>query len=60
MKNKPKKIAAYLELTRQELKYLLHGVDQAAKVFSCSRDYDEEDLHDKLKLKLDTALKSLE
>lgn len=62
MKNKPKKLAAVIELNRQELKYLLRGVDELAKVYisHCSRDFNTEDLHENVKKKLEIALGSFE
>lgn len=59
-KNHPKKLAAYLELNKQELKYILNGIAALNKIYSPSRDYSAEDLHDKLKVKLDNALVLLE
>lgn len=62
MKNKPKKLAAVLELSRQELKYLSRGVEELAKVYisHCSRDFNTEDLHESVKKKLEIALGSFE
>jgi len=62
MKTKPKKLAAILELNKQELKYLLCGVAELSKTYiaHCSRDYNTEDLHDTVKKKLETALGSFE
>lgn len=62
VKTKPKKLAAILELNKQELKYLLCGVAELSKTYitHCSRDYNTEDLHDKIKTKLEIALASFE
>ena len=52
MKIKPqlKKLAALLELDKQELKYLLFSLDKMP--------YHTEELHEKIKMKLDIALNS--
>ena len=62
MKSQPKKLAAVLELNKQELKYLLCGVGELSKTYiaHCSRDFNTEDLHDKVKKKLEIALNGLE
>jgi len=62
MKNQPKKLAAILELNKQELKYLLYGVSELSKTYiaHCSRDYNTEDLHEAVKKKLEIALGSFE
>lgn len=62
MKNKPKKLAAILELNPQELKYLLRGVEELSRVYisHCSRDYHTEDLHETVKKKIETAIGSFE
>ena len=60
MKNKPKKLAAMLELNPQELKYLLRGVEELSKAYIAhsNRDFNTEDLHDKVKKKLENAEES--
>jgi hypothetical protein len=60
MKNQQKKIASVVELNKQELKYLLCGVGELSKTYiaHCNRDFNTEDLHDKVKAKLETALAS--
>lgn len=62
MKNKPKKLAAILELNPQELKYLLRGVGELSRVYisNCSRDFNTEDLHESVKKKLEMAISSFE
>ncbi len=57
MKNKPKKLAAILELDKKELKYLIHGVKLMAKEYN--QDYDKS-LHDKIEIKLETAINSFD
>jgi hypothetical protein len=58
MKTKPKKLAAVLEMDRQELKYLLWSLSQ--RRLEVSRDYNAEEQHDKLKIKIEAALNSME
>lgn len=51
-----RKIAASLELNAQELKYLLHGLQRLDMHYSSgSRDFDREDMSEKLKAKLEKA-----
>jgi len=59
----PKKLAAVLELNKQELKYLSCGIQELSRSYTahhCGRDFDMEDLHDTVKKKLETALEALE
>ena len=59
--NKPK-LAAVLELNRQELEYLLRCIAAESKLYvsTGSRDFYAEDLHDKVKAKLGNSLASFE
>jgi hypothetical protein len=51
-----RKIAAILELNAQELKYLLHGLKQLDMHYNAgSRDFNREEMHEKLQQKLEKA-----
>lgn len=58
MKQKPKAIAALVEMDRAELKYLLLAMSaqNRAYVNTGSRDFYAEELHDKIREKLTKAL----
>ncbi len=62
MKQKPKKLAAFVEVDHAEIKYLLlaMGAQNRAYVSTGSRDFYAEELHDKIREKLTKALESLE
>jgi hypothetical protein len=55
-KTKPKKLAVGIMLEKPELEYILRGIIKSP--VSCSRDYSTEELHDKVKQKLEIALVS--
>lgn len=53
------KIAALVELNAQELKYLLHALTKLDAHYNVgSRDFNREEMHEKLQTKLEKAASS--
>jgi len=53
------KIAAIVELNAQELKYLLHALTKLDAHYNVgSRDFNREEMHEKLQTKLEKAASS--